>query len=87
MIDVIKACELATKERKESFVDVITDIGHSFVIGTKTSNGEVADVPPCMINKESGNIDICFIPDYFEELEKGSIVEVPKDYKYFNEKE
>lgn len=81
MINAIEACELVTEYRKEPFVEVITDIGNSFVIGTVGANGEGADSPPCMVNKINGEIDICFVPDYIDKLKKGKLVPIPKKYK------
>ena len=82
MIDVEQACEIATKDRKEPFVEGITDIGRGFVIGTMTEDGEVADIPPVFMHKDDGKIEDFFVPDHFEELENGKEVDVPKKYQF-----
>lgn len=51
MIGVEKACEIATTERNEPFVDVITDIGSGFVIGTMAEDGEVSTFPLFLFTK------------------------------------
>lgn len=82
MIDINKACEMATAYRNEPYISDIIDIGHSFVISTLSSEGESADVSPCMVNKQTGTVDICFFPDYFEEITKGKDVSIPKKYQF-----
>ena len=82
MISISKACELATAWRNEPYISDITDIGHSFVISTLSSEGESADVSPCMVNKQSGTIDICFFPDHFEEITKGKDIPIPEEYQF-----
>lgn len=82
MIGVEKACDIATTERNEPFVDVITDIGSGFVIGTMAKDGEVADLPPVFINKDSGNTENFFIPEHFEEMKNGKTVDIPSKYRF-----
>lgn len=82
MIDVIKACELVTKQMNEPYVSSIIDIGHSFVISTLSKDGLSADVSPSMVNKEKGTVEPCFFPDYFEEIKQGEDVEIPDKYLY-----
>lgn len=82
MIDIKKACELAAAWRNEPYISDIIDIGHSFVISTLSKDGESADVSPCMVNKNTGEVDICFFPDYFDEISKGKEILVPKEYQY-----
>lgn len=81
MIYVEKACEIATTERNDPFVDVITDIGKGFVIGTMTKDGEVADIPPLFVDKETGKTEVYFIPMHFAELRKGTKVKIPSKFK------
>ena len=80
MINVIEACRLATTEKSEPYVKKITDIGHSFIIGTMSSSGEIADTSPCIVNKENGNVDVCFVPKYFNEIKKGKVISIPAEY-------
>lgn len=82
LISIIEACKIATQERNEHYIGVITDIGHSYVIDTISENGETPDMPSCMVNKKSGKTSICFIPDYWEELQKGKNITIPKEYQY-----
>lgn len=81
MIDVEKACEIATKEMYEPFVDVITDIGRGYVIGTMNEDGKTADLPPVFVDKETGKAESYFIPSYFAEIRKGVELEVPPKFK------
>ena len=82
MLDVIKACALATKDRNEPYVVEIIDIGHSYVVSTLSTKGESADVSPCILNKKTGAIGVCFVPDYWNELIAGQIIPVPEEYQY-----
>lgn len=84
MIDVKKACELATKENKEPFVSSIIDIEHSFVISTLSADGLEADVMPLMVNKETGKTETCFFPDCFDEISRGKDVDIPAEYQFNN---
>ena len=81
MIGVEKACEIATTERNEPFVDVITDIGSGFVIGTMAKDGEVADLPPVFIDKSTGKVEDFFIPKHFEEMKNGKQIKIPSKYR------
>lgn len=81
MIDVEKACEIATKERHEPFVDVITDIGRGYVIGTMNKDGEVAELPPVFVDKGSGKTEDFFVPKHFDEIRKGVKVTVPFKFR------
>lgn len=80
MIDVEKACEIATQERHEPFVNVITDIGRGYVIGTMNEDGETADLPPVFVDKETGKSESFFIPLHFAEIHKGTKVQVPSKF-------
>lgn len=82
LISITEACKIATRERNEPYIGVITDIGHSYVIDTISENGETADMPSCMVNKKSGKTSACFIPDYWEKLKKGKNITVPEGYQY-----
>lgn len=82
MIDVKQACKIATEERKEPFVDVITDIESGFVIGTMAEDGEIADLPPVFVNKDSGKAENFFIPEHFEEMKSGKTVDIPSNYRF-----
>lgn len=82
MISVDKACEIATKFHNEPFVEVITDIGKGFVVGTASKDGEVSDTPPVYIEKANGKAQFFFIPDHFAEMKKGEKKEVPNQFKY-----
>jgi hypothetical protein len=84
MIDVERACGVATKLRNEPYVDVITDIGNGFVIGTMSKDGEVSDVSPVFVNKADGKTEIFFIPDNFERMQKGKQISVPSKYRFNN---
>ena len=64
MIGVEKACEIATTERNEPFVDVITDIGSGFVIGTMAEDGEIAEMFPVLVYKESGKAETFRVPEH-----------------------
>lgn len=70
MIGVEKACEIATTERNEPFVDVITDIGSGFVIGTMAEDGEVAEMFPVLVYKDSGKAETFRVPEHIEEMKK-----------------
>lgn len=82
MIGIDKACEIATKFHNEPFVDVITDIGKGFVIGTVSKDGEVSDTPPVYVEKNGGKAEFFFIPDHFSEMRKGKRIDVPEKYKF-----
>lgn len=82
MISIDNACEIATKFHNEPFVDVVTDIGKGFVIGTVSKDGEVSDTPPVYVEKKGGNAQFFFIPDHFEEMKNGKRMEVPEQFKY-----
>ena len=82
MIDIVKACELVTKKLHEPYVEVITDIGHSFVIGVLTIDGESLDESPLMVNKYSGKISVCFVPEHFKELQGGKKISIPEKYRF-----
>lgn len=81
MINIEKACEIATKERKEPFIDVITDIGNAFVIGTVAENGDVAEQFPVIVNKDNGRTEIFCIPDHIEKIKTGKSIKVPSRYR------
>lgn len=81
MISIEKACEIATEYRREPFVDTITDIKSGFVIGTMSRDGAIADLPPLLIDKESGKSEPFFVPDHFEEIRNGMSLDVPPQYK------
>lgn len=82
MVSVNKACEIATEFHNEPFVDVITDIGKGYVIGTVAKDGEVSDTPPVYVPKTGGKAEFFFIPDHFEEMKNGERLEVPEKYKF-----
>lgn len=84
MISIEKACEIVTKKRKEPFVTDITDVKRGYVIGTSMLNGEVADIPPVFIDKDSGQIESYFVPDHFDELRAGKKVDIPLKYQFKN---
>lgn len=82
MIGVEKACEIATTERNEPFVDVITDIGSGFVIGTMAEDGEVAEMFPVLVYKESGKAETFRVPEHIEEMKNGKSVRIPSKYLF-----
>lgn len=82
MIDVKKACELATKANNEPYVSSIIDIGHSFVISTLSEDGLSADVMPLMVSKATGKTETCFFPDYFDEISQGKDIDIPAEYRH-----
>lgn len=84
MIDVERACEIAVKDHNEPYVEVITDIGNGYVIGTMSQDGEVSDVSPVFVNKTDGRAEAFFIPDRFEEMKNGKKLPVPTKYKFNN---
>lgn len=81
MIDIQNACEIATKERNEPFVSAVTDVGRGFVVATTAKKGEVADVPPLLINKKTGKTESYFIPMHFAEIKQGKRCEIPAEYR------
>ena len=80
MIDIEKACEIATKELKEPFIDTIIDVGSGFVIGTVAENGDIAEQFPLFVCKDSGKTEFFFVPGRIEELKKGKFVKIPSKY-------
>lgn len=82
MIGVEKACEIATTERNEPFVDVITDIGSGFVIGTMAEDGEVAEMFPVLVYKESGKAETFRVPEHIEEIKNGKQIKIPSKYRF-----
>ena len=82
MLTLEKACELATKTRNEPYLDVIIDIGHSFVMSTLSKEGLSADIPPLMLNKENGSVGVFFPPQHLKEFSKGKNIEVPIEYQF-----
>lgn len=82
MISIDKACEIATKFHNEPYVEVITDIGKGFVIGTVSKDGEASDTPPVYVEKADGKAEFFFIPDHFAEMKSGESVSVPQKYKF-----
>lgn len=81
MIGVEKACEIATTERNEPFVDVITDIGSGFVIGTMAEDGEVAEMFPVLVYKDSGKAETFRVPEHIEEMKNGKQIKIPSKYR------
>lgn len=82
MVDVMKACALATQAYGMPYIRSVTDIGHSFVIDVTDGADNVPDVSgPPMVDKETGKVNVCFIPQYFQELNKGIKVEIPTEYR------
>ncbi len=82
MIDIEKACEIATTQRNKPFVDVITDIGSGFVIGIISKDGEVAEQFPVLVHKDSGKAEPFRVPEHLAELKTGKTVNVPSKYKF-----
>ena len=82
MIGVEKACEIATTERNEPFVDVITDIGSGFVIGTMAEDGEVAEMFPVLVYKDSGKVETFRVPEHIEEIKNGKQIKIPSKYRF-----
>lgn len=80
MIDVEKACEIATMERKEPYVEVITDVGSGYVIGTTAENGDVAMLPPVFVDKKTGAAESYFVPQHFAELKQGTKMQIPSRF-------
>lgn len=81
MVDINMACELVIQLAPAERVEIITDIGHSFVLGTAGIHGEEIDHSPFMVNKRTGAVSVCFPPEHWEELENGKLVEIPKVYQ------
>lgn len=81
MIDVEKACEIAVKETNEPFVEAITDVGSGYVISTMAKNGEIADIPPLLIDKETGKTEVYIVPLHFAELMQGTEIKVPSKFQ------
>ena len=81
MIDINMACELAIQNSPDERVAIITDIGHSFVLGMVGIHGEEIDQSPLMVNKQTGDISICFPPEHWRELKNGKLVATPKAYR------
>lgn len=69
------------KERNEPFVEVITEIKNGYVIGTISKDGETADIPPVFV-KNDGTTENFFVPEYFEELQKGKVIDIPEKYRF-----
>lgn len=82
MIGVEKACEIATTERNEPFVDVITDIGSGFIIGTMAEDGEVAEMFPVLVYKDSGKTETFRVPEHIEEMKNGKHIKIPSKYRF-----
>ena len=81
MVDINTACEMVIKGSPLERVETATDIGHSFVLGMAGINGEQIDRPPFMVNKQTGNISVCFPPLHWDELKKGKLIEIPVKYQ------
>ena len=81
MISVEKACEIATKERKEPFVESIIDVGYGFVIGTADENGIIKECFPTLVHKEDGNVEPFRVPEYMDDLKNGKKVRIPIKYR------
>ena len=81
MVDINAACELYVKEFPNERIEIVTDIGHSFVIGSTGRNGEEIDHSPFMVNKQTGKISVCFPPHHWDELKNGKPVKVPVKYQ------
>ena len=82
MIGVEKACEIATTDRNEPFVDTITDVGYGFVIGTVAKNGDIAEQFPVLVYKDSGKAETFRVPEFLEELGNGKSVRIPPKYLF-----
>lgn len=84
MVDLMKACALATQAYGMPYVRSVTDIGHSFVIDVTDGGDNIPDVSgPPMVNKETGKVDVCLIPKYFRELSSGIKIEIPAEYRMY----
>lgn len=81
MVDINMACELAIQNSPTERVAMITDIGHSFVLGMVGVHGEEIDQSPLMVNKQTGVVSVCFPPEHWRELRKGRLVDTPKAYQ------
>lgn len=81
MISIEKACEIATKERKEPFVESIIDVGYGFVISTVDENGMPSDCFPTLVYKENGNVEYFRVPEYIDDIKNGKKVRIPVKYK------
>lgn len=82
MIDVLQACEMILKRyNNKAYITNIKDIGYGYVVGMCGLNGEEYDVPPEIVEKETGKISVLFPPHHRDELKKGKIIEVPEKYR------
>lgn len=71
-----EAIKKAEKEYKGMKVDTALDIGEAWVFGFCGENGEEVDISPCLIHKESGEIDVFFPPAHIKELENAIEIEL-----------
>ncbi len=81
MIRVGKACEIATKERKEPFVESIIDVGYGFVISTADEKGMIEECFPTLVHKENGDVEPFRVPEYIDDIKNGKKVRIPIKYK------
>ena len=81
MIDVQKACEIATAKRHEPFVTAVIDVGRGYVVDTTPEIGVELETAPVFVDKKTGETSAYFIPTHWKEFKQGKICEIPAEFR------
>lgn len=71
-----EAIAVVEKANEGLKIGSILDIGKAFVFGLVGQNGEELDIPPCSVDKETGELETFFPPDHLDELAGAEIIEL-----------